>query len=111
MAFIGIIIAPMIGVQIVDWFLVRRLDTLHVPSLFRQDQRSEYWFVSGFNIVGLVALLCGSLTYISLLDPLSFVPNSTLFQYTIATLPAAFVGGLIYWIGMTFFNKEHQEGR
>lgn len=107
MAFIGIVIAPMVGVQIVDWFVLHRLNTLHVPSLYRSDERSDYWYKSGFNVVGLFALACGSSTYILLLDPLTFVPNSDLFQYTTATLPAAAVGGLVYWIGArTVLNER-----
>lgn len=105
MAFVGVIVAPMIGMQIVDWFMLRRLDTLHLPSLYWHDDRSHYWYSSGYNFIGIIALVCGSVTYIMLLDPLSFVPNSTLFQYTTASLPAAFVGGFIYWIGMTISNK------
>lgn len=106
MAFIGIVIAPMVGVQIADWYLLRRLNSLHVPSLYWHDKRSRYWYTSGFNLVGIVALLGGSLVYIALLDPVTFVPNNWLFQYTGATLPAAFSGGLIYWIGSTIFSKR-----
>jgi nucleobase:cation symporter-1, NCS1 family len=111
MAFIGIIIAPMVGVQSVDWFVLRRLDTLHVPSLYWSDDRSHYWYSSGFNIVGIAALACGALTYTALLNPLTFVPNSDVFQYTTATLPAAAVGALVYWIGATIFFKERREVR
>ncbi|MEO9777995.1 MAG: cytosine permease [Sedimentitalea sp.] len=107
MAFIGIVIAPMIGIQIVDWFLLHRLDSLHVPSLYWHDRRSRYWYQSGYNVVGIVALACGSLTYVYLLDPLTFVPNNWLFQYTTATLPAAVIGGLVYWVGTNMFYKEH----
>ncbi|MEQ8604664.1 MAG: cytosine permease [Marivibrio sp.] len=52
MAFIGILVAPIIGIQIVDWFVLRRLDTLHVPSLYWHDRRSRYWYVGGFNPAG-----------------------------------------------------------
>lgn len=98
MAFIGIVIAPMIGVQLVDLYALRRLETMHVPSLYRHDERSQYWYRGGFNPAGIAALLCGSAVYVALLDPLTFVPNSWLFQYLTASLPAAVVGGLVYWV-------------
>lgn len=100
MAFIGIVIAPMVGVQIVDLYVLGRVDTLHVPSLYRHDERSQYWYFHGYNPAGIAALVCGSIVYVLLLDPLTFVPNSWLFQYLTASLPAAAVGGAIYWIVM-----------
>lgn len=99
MAFIGIVLAPIIGVQLVDLYCFRRLDTLHVPSLYWHDERSRYWYRGGYNPAGLAALLCGSVVYIALLDPITFVPNSDLFQYLTASLPAAATGGIVYWLG------------
>src|SRR5690606_22113575 len=57
MAFIGIVLAPIIGVQLVDLYCFRRLDTLHVPSLYWHDERSRYWYRGGYNPAGLAALL------------------------------------------------------
>lgn len=98
MAFIGIVIAPMIGVQIVDFYALGRLKTMHVPSLYLHDKRSHYWYWGGFNPAGIAALLCGSVVYVALLDPLTFIPNSWLFQYLTASLPAAVIGGFVYWV-------------
>ncbi|MDF1747913.1 MAG: cytosine permease [Alphaproteobacteria bacterium] len=100
MAFIGILVAPIIGIQIVDWFVLGRLKDMHVPSLYWHDARSRYWYVAGFNPAGFIAIACGGVTYILLLHPVTFVPNSDLFQYTTATLPAAFIGGIVYWVLM-----------
>jgi NCS1 family nucleobase:cation symporter-1 len=100
MAFIGVVTAPMIGIQIADWYGLGRLNALHVPSLYLHDARSKYWYIAGINPVGVMALACGSYTYIALLDPITFVPRSVLFQYTTATLPAMLVGGVVYLIGM-----------
>lgn len=111
MAFIGIFIAPIVGVQIVDWFVFRRIHRLHVPSLFRHDRRSCYWYAGGFNLPGLSALLLGALTYVLLLDPVTFIPNTELVQYTTATLPSVLVGGLAYYIGMRLFGELDPEAR
>lgn len=111
MAFIGIFIAPIIGTQIVDWFAFGRIRRLHVPSLFRHDERSHYWYSGGYNIPGLVSLALGALTYILLLDPVTFVPNTDLVQYTTASLPSILVGGLSYYIGMRLFGDLVPEAR
>ncbi len=111
MAFIGIFIAPIVGVQIVDWFVFRRIDRLHLPSLFRHDRRSCYWYAGGFNISGMVSLMLGALTYILLIDPITFVPNTELVQYTTASLPSVLVGGLAYYIGMRLFGDLDPEMR
>lgn len=111
MAFIGIFIAPIVGVQIVDWFILKRIDRLHVPSLFKHDQRSCYWYAGGFNIAGMLSLVLGALTYVLLLDPVTFVPNSDLVQYTTASLPAVLVGGFSYYVGMMLFGDRNPEAR
>ncbi|MGB3391586.1 MAG: cytosine permease [Pseudaminobacter sp.] len=111
MAFIGIFIAPMVGVQIADWFALKRIDRLHMPSLFRHDERSCYWYKGGVNPPGFVALALGAATYVMLLDPVSFEPNSSIVQYTTASLPSVLVGGLAYYVGMRFFGDLNPERR
>jgi nucleobase:cation symporter-1, NCS1 family len=98
MAFIGVMIAPICGIQIVDWFLLGRSRTFDVPSLYRHDQRSAYWYLHGFNIPAFVALAFGSLTYLLMLDPISYVPRVEAFKYLTASLPSVFVGGAVYFI-------------
>lgn len=111
MAFIGIFIAPLVGVQIVDWFIFDRINRLHVPSLFRQDSRSCYYYTGGFNPVGLAALVLGAATYVALIDPITFVPNSDIVQYTTATLPAVLVGALVYYVGTLLSGAVRVEDR
>ncbi len=98
-AIIGGTLAPMIAIQITDFFLLRRIDSLQPPSLCRYDARSRYWYAKGCSPAGITALLAGSLTCIAVLDPLTFLPNAALFQYTGATIPAALVGAVACLIG------------
>ena len=98
MAFIGVMIAPICGIQIVDWFVLGRSRTLHVPSLYYHDARSAYWYARGFNLPPLIALVAGSITYLLLLDPVTFQPRSEAFTYLTATLPAVFAGGFVYYL-------------
>jgi NCS1 family nucleobase:cation symporter-1 len=46
------------GVLIADYFFIRRT-RLDLPGLYRRD--GPYWYVAGFNLVGLVALALGIL--------------------------------------------------
>lgn len=111
MAFIGIFLAPLVGVQIVDWFVFNRINRLHLPSLFRNDARSSYYYVWGINPAGISALVAGAATYITLLDPITFVPNYDIVQYTTATGPATLVGGLVYYLGTLALGTARVEDR
>ncbi|HKJ95201.1 MAG TPA: cytosine permease [Gammaproteobacteria bacterium] len=97
LAFVGILIAPVMGVQIVDWFVFNRDDHMHIPSLYRHNSTSEYWYTNGFNVAGIVGLIAGGAVYVAFLNPYTFVPRIEAFQYVTATLPATLTGGLVYW--------------
>lgn len=92
--FLGAILAPMVGIQIVDWYVLKR--ELHISSLFRHDPRSAYWYRGGVNYAGVIGLIVGCLTYVLLLNPITFVPQSEIFKYTTAFLPAVIIGGSAY---------------
>lgn len=94
--FVGLLIAPVIGIQIADWFVLGRVNKLRLSSLYRHDSRSIYWFTHGFNPAGLAGVIAGGLVYILLINPVTLIPNSDLFQYTTATIPSALVGGVVY---------------
>ncbi|MGH3360224.1 MAG: cytosine permease, partial [Nocardioidaceae bacterium] len=96
MAFIGLMIAPMVGIQIADWYLLRRRLTMRVSSLYRHDRGSCYWYLGGFNPAGLIALVAGSVTYQLMLNPVTYEPRSELFKYLTASLPALVVAGVLY---------------
>jgi nucleobase:cation symporter-1, NCS1 family len=97
LAFLGVAFAPICGIQIVDWFVLRR-GRYDVRSLYVFDRTSKYHYLGGFNVVGFVAFAAGIATYIYLLDPVTYVYRAP-FQYTSASFPAAVVGGLTYWLG------------
>ena len=110
MAFIGIIIAPICGVQIVDWFVFKRLDDLDLVSLYQHDSRSRYWYFHGFNPAGITALVIGAVVYMLLLDPLTFVPNNTLLRYLTASIPSALAGAVTYWGLTKALRMDAREG-
>jgi NCS1 family nucleobase:cation symporter-1 len=103
LAFLGVAFAPMCGIQIADWYLLRR-QHYDVLSLYLPGKTSKYYYLAGFNPVGFVAFLAGMATYIYLLDPVTYVYR-TPFQYLSATFPAAVAAGLVYTAGTLLFLK------
>lgn len=106
MAFLGLMIGPVIGIQIADWYALKRNKTLQVSHLFINSSESRYWYWKGLNLVGVAAILLGSLTYLLILDPLTLVPHVSFFQYTTATLPSVLVSGVSYYALSKIFQKQ-----
>jgi nucleobase:cation symporter-1, NCS1 family len=103
LAFLGVAFAPMCGIQIADWYLLRK-QQYDVVSLYLADKSSKYHYLGGINPVGFVAFGAGVLTYIYLLDPVTYVYRAP-FQYLTATFPAAVVAGLVYVVGVIVFLR------
>ncbi len=108
LAFLGVAFAPICGIQIADWFLLRR-QRYDVRSLYVLGRSSKYYFTGGFNIVGFVSFAAGIVTYIYLLDPVTYVYR-TPFQYLTASFPSAFVAALAYTIGTLVFLRPRGAG-
>lgn len=96
LAFSGVLLGPIIGMQIVDYFFVRK-QKLDVDGLYSDRPGSAYWYLGGFNPNGFIAIIAGCAAYLLLLDPVTF-ESQPLFQFTTASLPAIVVSGLVYWI-------------
>lgn len=98
LAFAGVTLGPMCGVQIVDYFLLRR-QRLSIHGLY-DDDNPTYRYVGGFNPAGFVALAAGIATYIVMLDPVHFVPGTQAFSWLSATVPATVLAGAVYYAVM-----------
>ncbi len=99
---LGLVFAPICGIQIVDYYLLRR-QKLHVPSLYDYSSRGRYFFWGGFNIAAFLATVAGMLFYWFLLDPITyenrFVVNDVIvFQWISASIPTVILAGALYWI-------------
>jgi NCS1 family nucleobase:cation symporter-1 len=82
---------------------------LRSSSLFLRDKTSSYYYVGGFNPVGFAALAAGVVTYIYLLDPVTYVYRPP-FQFLTASFPAAFVSGVVYLVGALLFLRPRGIG-
>ena len=96
LAFIGVTFAPLVAIQIADYFILRK-QKLNIRSIYDSSSNSDYAYWGGFNPAALVAMVAGFFTYIYLLDPLTYESN-TPYEYMTAALPTAVVGGVVYLI-------------
>jgi nucleobase:cation symporter-1, NCS1 family len=100
LAFIGVMFAPLCGIQIVDYYLLRG-QQLSIRGIYATKPGSPYYFLGGFNPAGFVAMAAGFFTYVYLLNPVSYASNAP-YQFITASLPTCFVGGLVYWLVTKF---------
>ncbi|MEP3439840.1 MAG: cytosine permease [Hoeflea sp.] len=95
-AFIGVFFAPMCGIQIVDYLILRN-QRLNLRALYDPSPDAAYYYWGGFNPAGVAGMIAGFVTYIYLLNPISYVSRSP-YEYLTASLPAAVLGGLAFWV-------------
>ena len=95
-AFLGVFFAPMCGIQIADYFFLRR-QKLNTLGLYANDQNSAYYFVGGVNPAAVAAVVVGFLCYVYLLNPVSYVSHAP-FQYVSASVPSLLFSGLVYYV-------------
>lgn len=96
LAFIGVTFAPLVAIQIVDYYILRK-QKLNIRAIYDSSPTSDYAYWGGFNPAALVAMVAGFFTYIYLLNPLTYESNSP-YEYLTAALPTAVVGGVVYLI-------------
>lgn len=93
-AYIGVFFAPLCGIQIMDYFILRR-QKISIRGLYTSgpDAPYSYWF--GINPAAIIGMAVGVATYLYLLNPISYAIKEP-FSLVGASLPAAVVAGLAY---------------
>ncbi|WP_272011578.1 purine-cytosine permease family protein [Roseovarius sp. ZX-A-9] len=107
-AFIGVFFAPLCGIQIVDYLILRR-QRLNLRALYDPSEGAEYYYWFGINPAGLLGMAAGFATYVYLLNPISYVSRAP-YEYITASLPAAFLGGLVFWIATVVLVRPTGRG-
>jgi NCS1 family nucleobase:cation symporter-1 len=97
LALIGVAFAPLCGIQIVDYFALRR-GRIDIRAMYADAPGRPYHFWGGVNPAAMIALAAGCLTYVAILNPLSY-GSAALYPYLTASLPSAAAAGLIYFMG------------
>jgi NCS1 family nucleobase:cation symporter-1 len=108
LAFIGVTFAPLCGIQIADYYVLRnrRID---IRALFVGTPGSAYRFWNGFNPASLIAMAVGCATYIYLLNPLTYASREP-YDITTASLPTVVIAGIVHIIATRLIVKPAGKG-
>jgi nucleobase:cation symporter-1, NCS1 family len=94
LALIGVAFAPLCGIQIADYYLVRRRQ-LDLRAIYEDGPGTPYFFWRGVNPAALLALGAGCAVYVGLLNPLSYASAGP-YRLLTASLPATAAAGLVH---------------
>ena len=94
LAYIGVFFAPMVGIQIVDYFGLRR-QRISLRAIYDRSPDAPYAYWWGFNPAAIVAMAAGVVTYLYLLNPQTYVIREP-FSFIGASLPAAAVAAVVH---------------
>jgi NCS1 family nucleobase:cation symporter-1 len=108
LAFIGVFFAPICAIQIVDFLILRR-QRINIRGVFVSGEGAPYHYWAGFNPAAILAMAAGFVTYLYLLNPVSYVSHSP-YEYLTASLPTALVGGLVYLVATLALVKPAGKG-
>jgi nucleobase:cation symporter-1, NCS1 family len=105
---ISLVYAPIIGIVLVDYFVLRR-QTLDLRAIFSQRIGDPYDFWGGWNMAAFIALGFGVGVYLSLLNPVSLW-HSAPFPYMTASVPSLLTGGLVHLVLTRLWVKRSGRG-
>lgn len=96
LAFVGVSFAPLCGVQIADYYVLRRRrGGVDITAMFMAGPDSRYHFWGGINPAGFLGIAAGFAAYLYLLDPLTYASHFP-YRYVSASFPSALVAGVVY---------------
>ena len=67
--------------------------------MFEQEEKNAYYYTKGFNVLGYIALIAGTIAYFLVYDPINAVAKMEIFNITTGTGLSCLVAGLIYGFG------------
>jgi len=109
LAYNGTMQAPVAGILLVDYFLLRK-QHIHLRSIFEASPRGQYYYSKGFNFLALAAVIMGQFAYFGIYDPFTDEAHG-LFRYLPASVAAFTLPALIYWAGMKFGLESYYRSR
>jgi nucleobase:cation symporter-1, NCS1 family len=108
LALIGVAFAPLCGIQIVDYFVLRR-GRIDIRAIYLTAPQQPYYFWRGVNPAAMIALGAGCLTYVIFLNPLSY-DSTALYPYLTASLPSATAAALVYFLASLLVIRAGRGG-
>jgi nucleobase:cation symporter-1, NCS1 family len=108
LAFIGVAFAPLCGIQVTDYFVLRR-GRIDIRAIYEVQAGRPYYFWRGINPAAMLALAAGCCTYVSLLNPLTFQSRGP-YAFVSASLPAAGVAAMVYYLASLWVIRAGRGG-
>ena len=94
LALVGVCFAPLCGIQIADYYVLRRR-RIDIRAIYETRPGSRYYFWGGVNPAAVVALLVGIGLYVYLLNPLTYESHGP-YRFLTASLPTTLLSALVY---------------
>ena len=107
-AYIGVFFAPLCGIMIVDYFILRK-GKISIRGIYETGEKSVYRYWGGFNPAGVLAMIVGFFTYTYLLDPITYEIKEP-FPLVGASLPAAVLSAVTYALVTVLVVKPSGKG-
>ena len=73
-------------------------------GIYQEGPGTPYQYWAGINPAAILGMAAGFFTYLYLLDPISYASHWP-YQFLTASLPTAFVGGVVYWLATLLIVK------
>jgi nucleobase:cation symporter-1, NCS1 family len=93
-ALVGVAFAPLCGIQIADYYLLRRR-RIDIRAIFDRSPNSPYYFWAGINPAAVAAMIIGCSAYIYLLNPITYESHGP-YRFLTASLPSCFLAAVTY---------------
>jgi NCS1 family nucleobase:cation symporter-1 len=93
-ALIGVAFAPLCGIQIADYYLLRRRN-IDIRAIFDRSFGSPYYFWAGVNPAAVLAMIVGCSTYIYLLNPVTYESHGP-YRFLTASLPSTLLAAVVH---------------
>jgi NCS1 family nucleobase:cation symporter-1 len=94
LALIGVCFAPLCGIQIADYYVLRRRQ-IDIRAIYEMAPGSRYYFWAGFNPAAIVAVIVGIALYVYLLNPLTYESRGP-YRFLTASLPTTLLSAIVY---------------
>jgi NCS1 family nucleobase:cation symporter-1 len=108
LAYIGVFFAPLVGIQIIDYFLLRR-QRISLRAIYDKSSDAPYAYWGGFNPAAVLAMAAGVATYLYLLNPQSYAIHEP-FSFVGASLPSAVVAAVVHGLLTVVFVRRAGKG-
>lgn len=93
----GIIYAPLCGILIVDFFLVRK-QRFSMRSIYQIDGHDAYKYTSGFSIPAFIAFIIGVIVMVGIYNPITGTVHTNFFYFIGSSAWAGIAAAVSYYV-------------